>query len=64
MSELKACPFCGGKARIMLEEEDRLDDFFHNVYCTNCGATVWAPSEKDAIAAWSRRTEGEGRNDE
>lgn len=55
MTELLPCPFCGGKARVMLEEEDRPDDSFHNVYCTTCGAQFWVKSKTEAIAAWNRR---------
>ena len=58
MIELKPCPFCGGKARIMLEEEDLPDTSFHNVYCTVCGAQFWVKSKSEAIEAWNRR-EGE-----
>lgn len=57
MTELKPCPFCGGKARIMLEEEDRPDDSFHNVYCTGCGVQFWVKSKSQAIAAWNRRSD-------
>jgi Lar family restriction alleviation protein len=53
------CPFCGGEARIMLEEEDRPDECFHNIYCTSCGVQFWVKSKSEAIAAWNRRTEQE-----
>ena len=56
--ELKPCPFCGGEARIMLEEEDRPDDSFHNVYCTICGAQFWVKSKTEAVAKWNRRADG------
>lgn len=55
MDKLLACPFCGGEARIMLEEEDRPDDSFHNVYCTICGAQFWVKSKTEAVAKWNRR---------
>ena len=57
MSELKPCPFCGGEARIMLEEEDRPDDSFHNVYCTGCGAQFWVKSKSEAEQKWNRRAQ-------
>lgn len=57
MIVLKPCPFCGGKARVMLEEEDRPDDCFYNIYCTVCGAQIWVKSKTKAIAAWNRRIE-------
>lgn len=39
MSELKPCPFCGGKARIDTEYD--MDGFgnFHKVECSDCGAS-------------------------
>ena len=55
--KLLPCPFCGVEARIMLEEEDRPDDSFHNVYCTVCGAQFWVKSKTEAIAAWNRRAD-------
>lgn len=57
MEELKPCPFCGGKARIMMEEEDLPDESFHNIYCTSCGVQFWTKSKTDAIEAWNRRIE-------
>ena len=57
MSELKPCPFCNGEARIMLEEEDRPDDSFHNVYCTGCGAQFWVKSKSEAEQKWNRRAQ-------
>ena len=53
--KLLPCPFCGGKARIMFEEEDRPDDSFHNIYCTECGAQFWVHSKTEATAKWNRR---------
>lgn len=39
MSKLKPCPFCGGEARISTEYD--MDGFgtFHQVKCTQCGAS-------------------------
>ena len=59
MSEIMNCPFCGGEARIMLEEEDRPDECFHNIYCTSCGVQFWVKSKSEAIAAWNRRAQPE-----
>ena len=59
MSELKPCPFCGGEARVIFEEEDLPDNSFHNVYCTNCGAQIWVTSKTVAIQKWDTRAETE-----
>ena len=51
MSELKACPFCGGKAKIMQA---------HNPYviCGSCHVSTPMFSWKaDAVNAWTRRAE-------
>ena len=54
MSELKDCPFCGGKA------EGRSDRYFDYVYCTDCG--IQGPEKsvnlKDLIVEWNTRTDG------
>lgn len=55
MSELKCCPFCGGKAKYM-----EIKDFFVSrfVTCAKCG--IETPrnflNRKDAIKRWNRRT--------
>ena len=54
--KLLPCPFCGGEARIMLEEDDMPDDSFHNVYCKSCGVQFWVKSKTEAITLWNRRT--------
>jgi len=56
MSELKSCPFCGDKPRLI-----SLSHGFH-VECQNavCGilvATINVPYKDDAIAAWNTRAE-------
>lgn len=56
MIELKPCPFCGEKARLLAGNGVR-------VLCTKCGATTWtaADSERvetsaveDVIKAWNK----------
>ena len=54
MEQLKACPFCGGKACL----EDM--GWPHHVYCTECGARVtgigyYTDGERDAADKWNRR---------
>ena len=55
--ELKPCPFCGEKARLLVRNGVR-------VLCTKCGATtrIMVDSERigtsaveDVIKAWNRR---------
>ena len=54
MTELKCCPFCGGKAKYM-----EIKDFFISrfVTCTKCG--IETPrnclNRKDAIKRWNTR---------
>ena len=56
MIELKPCPFCGGKARLLAGNGVR-------VLCTKCGATTWTATDserggtsavEDVIKAWNR----------
>lgn len=53
MSELKPCPFCGGKAVVIHEP------FTNTVHieCISCGATSvrHLDNEKQAIKKWNRR---------
>ena len=53
MSELKPCPFCGGKVR--LSTASRGASFA--VWCGNCGGTAGGEylSEESAIKHWNRR---------
>ena len=49
-SELKRCPFCGGKAQITVSQYGT----FHAT-CGTCFVTTQsAIDKKDAIAAWNR----------
>jgi len=52
---LKRCPFCGGEARIVVDE----DDYSNKDYCVECGSccadTMWFNSKEEAINAWNRR---------
>ena len=59
MIELKSCPFCGGEARLFVNDGVR-------VLCTKCRASskILVDSEcyktsavEKAIEAWNRRTE-------
>ena len=62
MAELKPCPFCGGKAKLILTTEDNRGRKYGYVRCgkdyPNC--CVIQPSEIlliKAIEAWNRRDE-------
>lgn len=56
-SELKPCPFCGGKARVLVEENyyDRPGEYYHNIYCIGCGAQMFVASRSEAVSKWNRR---------
>lgn len=50
MSELKPCPFCGGKAYLAIE------DIFYTAMCEDCNAIVMADKDKElAIGNWNKR---------
>ena len=52
MSELKCCPFCGGKAEI---GNPYPKTFL--IWCRNCHiGTTNCPSRKRAFELWNRRT--------
>lgn len=54
MSDLKPCPFCGGRPIWEYCTEDRLD-----IRCDTCGITFEEGfrNRAEAIEAWNRRTE-------
>ena len=50
---LRPCPYCGGKAEIIIEDEYQ-NDF--SVQCKGCYARIgWSARKDKAIAAWNRR---------
>lgn len=54
MTELKQCPFCGGKADFE-ESNTYYDKGF--VYCTECGAaSQWGPVN-EVVSLWNARAE-------
>lgn len=60
MAELKPCPFCGGKGRLIkrpFSEWSGKGPYDFTVYCYDCGAGVRHsfPKEKEAVEAWNRR---------
>jgi len=62
--ELKPCPFCGGSAITVGEQNERTKNYVYRVICTglhDCGATIYC-CEKDAEKAratvvenWNKR---------
>lgn len=55
MSELKKCPFCGGKP-VLLKHND---EDYYKVFCECCGARQWTfanRTDRDAIRNWNTRT--------
>lgn len=58
-NDLRACPFCGGVDRALSHGfyHDRDLDRIYFVEC-QCGASVEADSEDDAIGIWNTRSSG------
>lgn len=57
MTELRKCPFCGGKAEVWVSNvTDRTV-----VYCKECDAQIMKPNEQEAIEHWNKRV-GESIN--
>ena len=60
MSEIKPCPFCGGKQSYVNTpvkhwDGDRFVPVMYHVTCPNCKADIPGTTEQDAIAAWNER---------
>ena len=62
MSELKPCPFCGGKAHIefdyngVIESPEKI--WAYSVICERCATSSGLCCSKEkAIEAWNRRDE-------
>lgn len=60
MIELKPCPFCGGKAGIMLGDPDNVGRRCEYVECLDCGATgplYWRSTKTHTrpINGWNKR---------
>ena len=60
MSELKPCPFCGGKATSVLYHNRNLSFIRYFVKCQHClVATENYEKRETAIKAWNRRADNE-----
>ena len=53
MSELKTCPFCGGKARL---NEYKDGEVWYEVWCDGCAIrTEQYETEDEAVKVWNRQ---------
>ena len=60
MTQLKPCPFCGGKAEMLINEyNDSKKEYL--VACTECDGMVerWRETEEEAVEQWNRRISDE-----
>lgn len=56
MTELKPCPFCGGKLILRGKEERRAGIVEYYVYCYDCNcSTAGYRLMKGAFSAWNMR---------
>ena len=65
MEKLKPCPFCGGKAEIVINKSKRGQTA--NIHCTKCSCRKTllrypdyvGSIEEEAIEAWNRRADND-----
>lgn len=56
MTELKPCPFCGGKAKSRVDYKKETETYEWIVECIICSARTGFRKElEDAVEAWNRR---------
>lgn len=63
MDEIKNCPFCGGKGKLMEYDPFEWHSGMASVYrvkCVVCGASIRKEKEEMAIWAWNRRVDENG----
>ena len=53
--QLKPCPFCGGKPKVIIEEDFAGDQLYYHVWCRECGIQLWAASRSVLLKKWNRR---------
>ena len=56
MKELKPCPFCGGKAEMLISEYEGSRKEYPAA-CAECDGMVerWRETEEEAVEQWNRR---------
>lgn len=47
----RECPMCADDMEVHVEERPGIVE----VYCSNCGAALTRPTEREAVSAWNRR---------
>lgn len=57
MTELRPCPFCGGKAKLYRDRPIGVSPCMikPHIDCTECTASMYASSAVQVIEAWNRR---------
>lgn len=59
MSEvkLKSCPFCGGKAEVEYQDDERWNPVSYIGVCQKCGCRVerWSKDKEGAAKVWNER---------
>lgn len=66
MPDLKPCPFCGGKARLIKKSWTEFGGpYDFTVHCDDCSAGIrcYFPTENEAIEAWNRRAGEEDKHE-
>ena len=53
--ELKPCPFCGEKVRLIENGERTYSISCRTINCYMCGNMSWYASKEEAAKAWNRR---------
>lgn len=61
ITELKRCPFCGGKAKLYRDRPIGVSPCMvkPHVECTECTASMYASSAIQVVEAWNRRVTDE-----
>lgn len=65
ITELKCCPFCGGKAKLYRDRPIGVSPCMikPHVECTECTASMYASSAVQVVETWNRRATNEKQNE-